>query len=57
MDRDISRDNLIRHKVYYERSVYQGNHESTQSAAYALPDHVDAVRDGLLFLKNILPGD
>lgn len=57
MDRDISRDNLIRHKIYYEPNVYRGNHKNTQSVAYALPDHVDAVRDGLLFLEKILPGD
>jgi hypothetical protein len=57
MDRDISRDNLVRHTIYYEPSVYQGNHKNTQSTGYALPDHVDAVRDGLLFLEKILPED
>jgi hypothetical protein len=57
MDNDISRDNLVRHKIYYESNVYQANHENTLSTAHALPDHVDVVRDGLLFMEKILPED
>ncbi|KAF2011528.1 hypothetical protein BU24DRAFT_495696, partial [Aaosphaeria arxii CBS 175.79] len=57
MDKDISRDNLMRHGIYYEPNVYQGNHENTQSATHSLPDHVDAVRDGLLCMEKILPED
>lgn len=57
MDKDISRDNLVRHDIHYEPNVYQANHENTQSTAHALPDHIDAVRDGLLFMDKILPED
>ncbi|OAL43945.1 hypothetical protein IQ07DRAFT_260579 [Pyrenochaeta sp. DS3sAY3a] len=57
MDKDISRKNLRRHGIYYEPNVYQGNHENTGSTAHSLPDHVDAVRDGLLLMEKILPED
>lgn len=57
MDRDISRSNLVRHEIYFEPNVYQANHENTQTSVDALPDHVDAVRDGLLLMEGILPED
>lgn len=57
MNKSISRKNLKRHKIYYEPSVYESSHRKTQSVAYTLPDHVDALRDGLLSLEKILPKD
>jgi hypothetical protein len=57
MDKDISRANLVRHNIYYEANVYRTNHANTQSPTQALPDHVNAVRNGLLCMENILPED
>jgi hypothetical protein len=53
MDRDLSRENLNRHGIYFDPNVYQANPDSTN----ALPDHVDAVRDGLLLMEKLLPED
>jgi hypothetical protein len=57
MDKDISRDTLVCHGIYFEPNVYQPNGTNTQPTAHTLPDHVDAVRDGLLCMKKILPED
>jgi hypothetical protein len=57
MDKDISRDTLLRHAIYYDSNVYQASHGKKRSVSYALPDHVDAVRDGLLFIEKVLPED
>jgi hypothetical protein len=57
MDKDISRVNLIRHEIYYQPDVYHANPENIQPTIHALPDHIDAVRDGLLSMEKILPED
>jgi hypothetical protein len=57
MDRDISRESLVRHNIHYEANVYRANHANTKSPTHALPDHVKAVRDGLLCMEKILPED
>ncbi|XP_014553910.1 hypothetical protein COCVIDRAFT_106362 [Bipolaris victoriae FI3] len=62
MGRDISRADLSRadlrlHNIYYKPNVHQANHADTQKASRNLPDHVDAVREGLLFMEEMLPDD
>ena len=57
MEKDISRTNLIRHSIHYDPKVHQGNDANSQSTADSLPDHVDAVRAGLLFMQKIIPED
>ena len=57
MDRNISRDNLARHGIHYDANVYRANDANIPSTAQALPDHIDAVREGLLSMQKILPDD
>jgi hypothetical protein len=55
MEKDISTTNLMRHSIHYDPKVHQGNDANSQSMANSLPDHVDAVRAGLLFMQKIIP--
>jgi len=57
MEKDISKINLTRHSIYYDPKVHQGNDANPQSTADSLPDHVDAVRAGLLCMQKIIPED
>jgi hypothetical protein len=57
MEKDIGRANLERHKIFYDPNVYQGNDANSEPTANSLPDHVDAVRAGLLFMQKIVPED
>jgi len=55
MEKAISRTNLESHSIYYDPNVHQGNDANSQSTDDSLPDHVDAVRAGLLFMQKIVP--
>ncbi|KAF5844547.1 hypothetical protein GGP41_007569 [Bipolaris sorokiniana] len=57
MGRDISRADLRLHNIYYKPNVYQANYADTQNASRKFPEHVDAVREGLLFMEEMLPDD
>lgn len=52
---DISRTNLERHGIFYERRVYQVPNASGHSTSFALPDHIDAIREGLLSFHSSIP--
>jgi hypothetical protein len=54
---DISRENLARHGIIYDPRVYQVPKASAQSTSFALPDHIDAVREALLEFDNTIPED
>jgi len=57
MEKDISRTNLKLHSIHYDPEVHQGNDANSQSTDDSLPDHVEAVRAGLLFMQKIIPED
>lgn len=52
---DISRDNLERHNICFQPEDYQVPNGPIQSSPFGLPDHVDAVREGLLVMNGIIP--
>jgi hypothetical protein len=45
--RDISRENLEKHGIYYDDELYR--------TPYILPDYVDAVRETLLSFEDLVP--
>lgn len=47
----------MRHEIYHQPVVYHASPENTQPTAHALLDHVDAVRDSLMFMEKLLPED
>jgi hypothetical protein len=57
MDTEISREDLQRHGIYFQPNVYQAKYADIPATSPNLPDHVDAVREGLLFMEKILPDD
>jgi hypothetical protein len=52
---DISRANLQLHRIYIRSDDYQIPENSTQPSPIALSDHIDAIREGLLEMRNIIP--
>jgi hypothetical protein len=52
---DIGRENLLLHGISYEPDVYQAHNVSAQPEQFTLPDHVDAVREGLLVMEDMMP--
>lgn len=53
----ISRENLELHRIFYHPCVYQVPYTCGQATKFALPEHVDAVRDALLSFDKIIPED
>lgn len=51
---DISQRNLELHSIYFQPAEYQPHDNPTQPCTHALPDHIDAVREGLLVMDNII---
>ena len=55
---DISRENLKRHGIIYDETVYTCDHvddNMTGNLNSSLPDHVDALREALLNFSGIIP--
>ncbi|KAF2108146.1 hypothetical protein BDV96DRAFT_653041 [Lophiotrema nucula] len=53
---NITRQNLQEHGMRYDAQVYPGLDEPTQSTRpYTVPDHIEAVREALLYFDNIIP--
>ena len=53
--RDISRTNLLLHGISYEPNWDKDHDADEHSSSGMLPDHVEAVREGLLSFENIIP--
>ena len=52
---DISRDNLLRLGIFFEPVVYEIHYVSTLPGKFIIPNHVVAIREGLLVMENIVP--
>ena len=52
---DISRDNLKRHGIFFHSDDYLHPNDHTQHSLLALPEYIEAVREGLLVMENFIP--